>query len=98
VIEAVRAEGMRRGTAEGMRRGTAEGMRRGTAEGMRRGTAEGMRRGTAEAVVAVLAARGVPLDDGQRDRILDEQDLVRLERWITRALACASAAELLAEP
>jgi hypothetical protein len=76
----------------------AEGVRRGKAEGMRRGKAEGMRRGKAETVVAVLAARGVPLDRAQRDQILDEQDLVRLEHWLTRALACTSAADLLAEP
>ncbi|TMQ23528.1 MAG: Uma2 family endonuclease [Deltaproteobacteria bacterium] len=60
--------------------------------------AEGIGRGKAEAVVAVLEARGVPLDPAARDRILGEQDLARLERWIVRAIACASAAELLAGP
>jgi len=68
------------------------------AEGMRRGTATGMRRGTAGAVIAVLVSRGVSLDSEQRDRILNETDLARLERWITRALTCTSAAELLADP
>jgi Uma2 family endonuclease len=86
VIEKVRAEGMRRGTANGMRRG------------VRRGTADGVRRGTAKAVVAVLAARGVSLDNAQRRLILDEPDLARLERWLTRAITCTSAAELLAAP
>ena len=62
------------------------------------GREEGIGRGKAEAVVAVLEARGVPLDRGDRDRILGEQDLARLERWIVRAIACTSAAELLAEP
>jgi hypothetical protein len=68
------------------------------AEGMRRGTATGMRRGTAGAVIAVLVSRGVSLDSEQRDRILNETDLARVERWITRALTCTSAAELLADP
>ncbi|HEU4731669.1 MAG TPA: Uma2 family endonuclease, partial [Kofleriaceae bacterium] len=38
--------------------------------------------GTAEAVVAVLAARGLVLDRGERDRILGERDPARLARWL----------------
>jgi Uma2 family endonuclease len=61
-------------------------------------TAEGISRGRAEAVVAMLDARGVPLDRDERDQILGERDLARLDRWIARAIACASVAELIAEP
>ncbi|HET7500751.1 MAG TPA: Uma2 family endonuclease [Kofleriaceae bacterium] len=68
------------------------------AEERAEGKAEGRVEGKAEAIVAVLAARGVPLDRAQRDRILGEQDPERLGRWIARAVACRSAAELLAEP
>ena len=68
------------------------------AEGMKDGMADGIRRGTAGAVVAVLEARGMVLERSERDRLLDEQDLARLERWIARAIACASVDELLAEP
>jgi hypothetical protein len=64
------------------------------AEGIAEGRAEGM----ASAVIALLTTRGVSLDHRDRDRILDERDLARLERWIARAIACTSAAELLAEP
>jgi hypothetical protein len=63
-----------------------------------RGIRRGVRRGTAKAVVAVLAARGVSLKNAQRDLILDESNLARLERWLTRAITCTSAAELLSEP
>ena len=59
---------------------------------------EGICRGKAEAVLAMLDTRGVPLDRDARDQILGERDLARLERWIARAIVCASAAELLAEP
>jgi Uma2 family endonuclease len=96
VIEELRAkenaEGLRRGKAEGK----AEGLRRGKAEGIRRGKVEGMRRGKAEAVIAVLAAREVSLKRTERDRILHERDLARVERWLARAVTCKSAAALLA--
>ena len=61
------------------------------------GRAEGHAAGKAEAVVALLAARGVALDSADRDRILRERDPERLARWIGRAVACGSAAELFAE-
>ena len=34
---------------------------------------------------------------GARERILAERDPVRLERWIARAVVCASVAELFVE-
>ena len=82
VIEAVREEGRAEGTAQGR------------AEGVAQGRVEGM----AQALVGLLAARGVALDQTERDRILGERDLARLERWIARAATCASSTELLAEP
>ncbi len=89
------AEGRRRGLAEGERRGLAEGERRGLAEGERRGLAEGERRGLAEALLAVLTRRGVALTIADRARILGEQDLDRLQRWIARAAVCVDLAEVL---
>jgi Uma2 family endonuclease len=59
--------------------------------------AESKAEGKAEAVVALLAARGVSLERVERDRILGERDLARLERWLARAISCTSVAELLAE-
>jgi Uma2 family endonuclease len=71
----------------------AEGRAEGRAEGMAKGRADGM----AEAVIVVLTARGIALDDPSRQRILDEHDAPRLERWIVRATTCVAVAELLAE-
>jgi hypothetical protein len=68
------------------------------AEGREVGEAEGRAAGKAEAVLAVLIARGLSPDGLERDRVLGERDPARLERWIARAVACASVAELLAEP
>jgi hypothetical protein len=50
----------------------------------------------AEAVIAVLAARDMPLTRTERDRILREPALAPLERWLTRAATCKSAADLFA--
>jgi len=69
----------------------------GRQEAEARGMAEGLCRGKAEPLIAMLAARGA-LVEAQRGRILAERDVSRLERWIDRAIAGASAAELLAEP
>jgi hypothetical protein len=68
------------------------------AEGMKERMEEGIRRGKAESVVAMLDARGIPLDRDERDQILGKRDLARLERWIAGAIACTSVAELLADP
>jgi hypothetical protein len=74
----------------------AEERAEGRAEGKAEGRAEGKAEGRAEAIVAVLVARGVALDSGERDRILGERDPARLDRWIAQAVVCASASELLA--
>lgn len=51
--------------------------------------------GMASALVAVLAARGLGLDDEQRAEILATSDESLLQRWIAAAVTCASVAELL---
>jgi hypothetical protein len=88
------AEGWVGGHEEGLVEGHAEGLAEGHAEGLAEGTA----RGRSEAVLAVLAARGILLDGPTRERILGEPDPQRLERWIARAIDCATIADLFAEP
>jgi Uma2 family endonuclease len=68
------------------------------AEGKAEGKAQGKAEGKAEAVLGVLALRKLSVDDTARERILGERDLVRLERWLARAMTCATLAELFAEP
>ncbi len=49
-----------------------------------------------EALLALLAARGLSLQDPERVRILDERAPDQFARWLTRAATCTSVAELLA--
>lgn len=68
----------------------AEGEARGEARGKERGEA----RGRAESVVLVLARRGLVVTAAERERILAEHDLARLDGWLTRALTCTTTAAL----
>jgi hypothetical protein len=47
-------------------------------------------------IFAILAARGIAVDDETRARIEGCADLVMLQRWIVRAVSAASAAEVVA--
>jgi hypothetical protein len=50
------------------------------------GRAEGRVEGEAGVLLKVLAARGMTVDDAQRQRILTTRDSAALERWVLRAL------------
>ncbi|HEY3354415.1 MAG TPA: Uma2 family endonuclease [Polyangia bacterium] len=73
----------------------AEGEVRGRAEGEVRGRAEGEVRGRAEALLAIFAARGLPVTAAERARVLGCTDLDRLARWIGRAVTAPSVAAAL---
>jgi hypothetical protein len=62
-----------------------------------RGWARGVTEGLVEALLAVLAARGIALDEAARARIVEERDPARLRAWIGRASCCTSAADLFAK-
>jgi hypothetical protein len=59
---------------------------------------EGRRQGEARALLAALRARGIPVPDAARERILAEKDPERLERWVERAVVASSLADVLDEP
>jgi hypothetical protein len=61
------------------------------------GRKEGRIAGKREALIALVAARGLALDDAARERIMREQDAERLDRWIARSLHSTTVEELLAE-
>lgn len=52
---------------------------------------------TARAIVAVLTARGLLPDEGQRQAIVAVRDLATLERWLVGAAVCTSVEALLTE-
>jgi Uma2 family endonuclease len=60
--------------------------------------AQGEAAASARAVLAVLAARGIDVPEGDRERILAQSDLERLGRWLKKAVVAASIAEVLDEP
>ena len=66
--------------------------------GKAEGYTEGLRQATASAVLRMLAARDVAIDDATRARILGEQTIARLERWIERSATCATIGELFDDP
>ena len=59
---------------------------------------QGRAEGAAHSVLRLLQARGVAVSEAQRDRILAEKDLERLERWFDRAMVAATVADVLDEP
>jgi hypothetical protein len=66
------------------------------AQGKAEGKAEGRTEGLAEALLAMLAARGLRVDDAARARICEERDVTRLLAWIGLASACKTIGELFA--
>ena len=62
------------------------------------GRAEGRAEEAARALLTVLRARGIAVPDAVRERILDQKDPERLERWLEKAAVAASAAAVLDEP
>ena len=76
------------------RKYVAQGEARGKAEGK----AEGKAQGKAEALLAVVAARGLPITAAARAQVLACTDVALLDRWIARAVVATSVEEILALP
>lgn len=56
--------------------------------------AEGEAKGEAKSVLIVLEARGVPVSEEARVRIVGCTDLAVLESWVVRAMTAGSVEEL----
>jgi hypothetical protein len=76
------------------RKAVTEGERKGLIEGERKGRIEG----EAQALLTMLAARGIPVSDAARERIIGCEQLDVIEGWIRRALTVSAADELFAAP
>jgi predicted transposase/invertase (TIGR01784 family) len=68
---------------------------RGRQQGITQGKAEGRAEGKAEALLQLLSARGVPVDDTSRQRILSCKDIATLDQWFARALKASRLSEVL---
>jgi hypothetical protein len=60
--------------------------------------AQGRTEEAARALLTVLRARGIPVPDAVRERILAQTDPERLERWLEKAAVAASVSSVLDEP
>jgi hypothetical protein len=67
-------------------------------EGRKQGRKEGRLEEAARAVLTALEVRGIAVPDAARERILNEKNRARLERWLKRAIVAASVAEVIDEP
>jgi hypothetical protein len=65
---------------------------------IRRREAAAEAKGVAEAILKVLEARGVAVNEEERQEILRCQELDRLDRWLRRAVLASSAGEVTSEP
>ena len=61
------------------------------------GRTEGRIEAQADAVLAALRVRGIAVPAAARKRILAEKDLLRLKRWLEKAILAASIDEVLAD-
>jgi hypothetical protein len=73
-------------------------LQRREAEARSEAKAEGRAEGKAEGILNLLTARGVAVNEAQRQEILRCRDLDRLDRWLVRAAFVSSAGEVTSEP
>ena len=66
------------------------------AAGKSEGKAEGKAEGIAVGILAVLTARGLPVSEPVRSRVLGCKDLSMLDRWLARAATALSDTEVIA--
>ena len=59
---------------------------------------EGRTEARVNAVLTVLRIRGITVPDGARQRILSQQDLEQLERWLEKASVATSIGDVIDDP
>jgi hypothetical protein len=70
----------------------------GRQQGLIEGEARGEAKGLAKAVLQLLDARGLRVDDASRQRIQGCMDVATLEHWLKRALSATRVSEVLDGP
>jgi predicted transposase YdaD len=100
VLDEQRAEELMRSYGEelierGRQQGLTQGLTQGLARGREEGLAQGVSRGRAEDILRILAVRGIHVDEGTRQRILDCTEVETLDRWFDRALQATTLSEVL---
>ncbi|WP_083680796.1 hypothetical protein [Archangium sp. Cb G35] len=94
VLDEQRAEELMGTWAEEM---LEKGRVRGRQEGREEGREEGLQHGLSVGILRILTARGVPVDEEARQRILTCTDMATLDRWFDRALNATTLSDVLDE-
>jgi len=76
--------------------GKAAGFAEGETAGFSRGETAGFAKGKVQAVLAILAARGIPVSSDARAFVEACKEAAMLDRWIARATTAASVEEVIA--
>ncbi|QRK04349.1 Rpn family recombination-promoting nuclease/putative transposase [Archangium violaceum] len=94
VLDGQRAEELMRSYGEQLiERGLQQGLARGREEGLQ----QGLIRGRAEAILRILTARGVQVDEETRQRVLTCTDMAVLDLWFDRSLNATSLSDVLSD-
>ncbi len=88
------AQGREEGRKEGLEEGLEKGLEKGLEEGLEQGREEGLQEGERAALFEVLEARGLPVEQQARQRILACMDSAQLKRWLRRAVSARHTEEL----
>lgn len=88
--EAITSLSFDRGEKKGFDRGKEAGL----AEGKETGRLEGLAEGQIQALFTILTTRGITVDPETRTKIETCAEPTALKRWIARAMAVHTAAEL----
>lgn len=78
-----------------MEKGHARGLMEGLDKGRVEGRAEGQALGRAHSLLKILAARGVPVSEEDRQHILSCTNLDTLDQWFDRALNATTLSEVM---
>ncbi len=84
----------RKYVAQGREEGRKEGHEEGLQTGLQKGREEGLHEGERVALFEVLAARGLPVEEEARQRILACQEPAQLKRWLRKAVTARTTEEL----
>ncbi|MFE8604278.1 Rpn family recombination-promoting nuclease/putative transposase [Archangium violaceum] len=94
VLDEQRAEELMGTWAEEM---IERGVQKGLVRGRQEGREQGLQHGLSVGILRILTARGVPVDEEARQRILTCTDMASLDRWFDRALNATTLSDVLDE-
>jgi flagellar biosynthesis/type III secretory pathway protein FliH len=87
-------EFVRQWIAQGLEQGRQQGLEQGLQQGLQQGRQQGLQQGEVAALLEVLDARGLEVDDAARQRITACTDLAQLKLWLRKAVTVRSTQEL----